>query len=87
MKTIYKYPIKAADEQSVQLPKGAKILCVQTQNGQPWLWAEVDTQVESVPFEIKVRGTGHPFDGSEGVYIGTFQLSGGALVFHVFEAA
>lgn len=86
MKTIYKYPLKVADTQNVVLPVGAKVLCVQTQNEVPCLWALVDN---TFPTEIRcfcTFGTGHEYTGMDLTYVGTYQLSGGELVFHVFEA-
>lgn len=84
----WKYPLPCAGSTEIPMPRGAKVLTVQTQNHQPVLWARVDTNewmFESRVFHI--RGTGHPFDGHEGEYVGTFQLEGGRLVFHVFEDA
>ena len=83
--TIYKYPIMTTDKQSIQMPLGAKILCIQTQNELPCLWALVD----DLPLEprcILIFHTGHPVPADKSLYyIGTYQLLGGQLVFHVFE--
>jgi len=38
-----------------------------------------------VPRTFAIYGTGHKHEHVEGTYIGTFQLDGGSLVFHVFE--
>jgi hypothetical protein len=84
MKTIYKYPILVVDEQTVIMPFGAEILTVQMQNGQPCLWALVDTSNPINQRHIQVRGTGHDCSDA-GRYIGTFQMENGELVFHVFE--
>lgn len=35
MKKIYKYRIEVTDDQNIEMPVGAKILTVQTQNGVP----------------------------------------------------
>ena len=87
MEKIFKYPIEITDKQSILMPKGAKILAVQVQNGNPCIWAMInpDTTVEEVA--IRVHGTGHPiYDSSNLEYIGTFQsIYGGNLVFHVFK--
>lgn len=87
MKTIYKYAIDVTDEQIVKLPANARILTVQVQGGTPCIWALVDTNevlIEDVT--IRVHGTGHPIDDSDNLdYIGTFQMHGGSLVFHVFR--
>lgn len=42
MKTIYKYEFETKDLFRVQMPRGAKIISVQTQNGTPCMWAIVD---------------------------------------------
>ncbi len=86
MKTIWKYSIETTDIQLVVMPKGAQILTVQTQNGLPCLWALVDTNSPNEQRLIRTHGTGHDVFGSQNLqYIGTYQLEGGALIFHVFE--
>lgn len=83
--TIYKFPLQIDDAQNVTMPQGAEPLCVQLQDGMPCLWATVDPKAAQVQRRIFIRGTGHPLTGSEGRYIGTFQMRGGALVFHAFD--
>lgn len=85
MKTVYKYPLFILDEQDIEMPDSANILTVQMQNGEPCLWALVDTSNHPSVRKILIRGTGHDADGM-GRYISTFQMKGGALVFHAFEA-
>lgn len=90
MITIYKYPLIVTDEQEISMPLGAEILTVQTQNGIPCLWAKVDTSRPVDVRGIQMYGTGHPMEsgageGEVGKYVGTFQLHGGSLVFHVFD--
>jgi hypothetical protein len=83
--SIWKFPLEIKGLQLQPMPEGAKILCVETQNGQPCIWAMVD---ESAPTEIRtieVFGTGHPIPRGEREYIGTFQMMVGGLVYHVFE--
>lgn len=86
--TIHKYPLHGSSLQKVALPSGAQLLTVQVQGDEPMLWALVYPNVRGVEVRsIRVYGTGHPID-VEPVrlrYIATFQLHGGALVFHVFE--
>jgi hypothetical protein len=60
MRTIYKYDLRTTDVQDIKLPKGARILCVQTQYSAPKLWAEVDTEAEEETRTIEIFGTGHP---------------------------
>lgn len=88
MKTIWKYPLKVVDQQTIRMPERAQILSVQTQNGTPCIWALVQPDAVLLPRTINTFGTGHPIDGNPGAFVGTYQLQGGALVlvFHVFEA-
>lgn len=84
MKRVFKYPLETTDEQTVHMPRGAHPLCVQVQGG-PCLWAMVDDQQPTEPRTIRVIGTGHPIPDADRLdYIGTYQLHGGALVFHIF---
>jgi hypothetical protein len=86
-KAIYKYQIEVTDEQTLTLPINAQILAVQTQWDSPCIWAMIDPkekQMEQVT--IRIWGTGHPIADSESLtYLGTFQMLGGQLVFHVFR--
>lgn len=86
MTTIWKFPIRVADEQSVRMPEGAKILHVGVQNETPCLWAMVESTAPQESRIIAMRGTGHPASGLEGAaFLGTIFMYGGQLVFHVFE--
>lgn len=87
MRAIWKFPLVVTDEQTVNLPKGAQALAVQVQHGQPCLWALVDPDAPIAAVGIRMHGTGHTIpDDLEGYsYIGTFQMMGGALVFHTFR--
>ena len=85
MKTVYKYPIIATDDIVINLPKGAEVLCVQTQGNEPFIWALVDPEEPLEPRRFRMAGTGHPIEETDLTYRGTFQLQGGALVFHLFE--
>lgn len=90
MHRIYKYPLIITDKQEIEMPKNAKILCVQAQNDMPCIWALVD-KYESAIGQTRTRtfytyGTGHDIGRPEILnYIGTYQLHSGALVFHLFE--
>ena len=84
--TIFKYPLGIIDIQIVQMPKNAKILCVQVQNNYVQLWALVnEAEPELQNREIAIYGTGNPVPSDAGEYISTFQYANGSLVFHVFE--
>lgn len=64
---------------------------MQIQHGEIQLWARVPTNkqreavAETYEQWIYMRGTGHDLESAEDAkYLGTVQLQGGALVFHVF---
>jgi len=81
---IWKYELTLNTE--LTIPEGAKVLTIQEQHGNPQIWFVVNPENEKVTRSFEIIGTGHSFDYDESKqYIGTFQLSGGALVFHVFE--
>ncbi len=86
MKTVWKYSIPVADLVCIEVPKGGKPLCVQVQHETACVWILVDTYQPHVTRQFRVLGTGHDIhpDGA-GDYIGSFQLAGGALVFHLFD--
>ncbi len=88
MRRVFKYPIvEIQDVVNIMMPKGAKVLTVQVQNGTPCIWAAVDpcqTYLEMRRFRI--AGTGHPIeDNIVDNYVGTIQKFDGKLVFHLFE--
>lgn len=84
--TIWKFQIETTDTQFVQMPKDATILCVQVQNGLGvCLWAQVDPSQPKENRCIEIFGTGHAIITANRRYVGTYQLSGGMLVFHAFE--
>jgi hypothetical protein len=85
MKTIHKFSLATTDYQYIELPVGSKILTVQPQGNDVCLWVIVDPEAAKNRKRILIFGTGHPMpDGIEDNYIGTYQLLGGQLVFHVF---
>ena len=84
MKTIWKYELQV-DRNEIEIPQGAAILSVQTQNERPCIWFELfaDNPKETRVFEI--FGTGHTLPNSPGRYIGTIQLMDGKFVGHIYE--
>lgn len=88
MKIIYKFPVKIEDLQTLKMPTGAQILCVQMQGQEPFIWALIDTQNIDKEYIFELYGTGHEIHydmGTERKYIGTFQTHGGQLVYHLFQ--
>lgn len=85
MRTIHKFPV-ASGLFHLPLPKGAKILTVQAQRGQPQMWALLDTDNDPERRSFVTFPTGGEMPTDTHLdYIGTFQLADGNLVFHLFE--
>ena len=83
---IFKYTITPADHFELELPIGAQILTVQTQYGVPCIWCLVNPNLSTEIRRFRMAGTGHPINEDFTlIYIGTFQMSGGQLIFHLFE--
>jgi hypothetical protein len=80
MRTVYKYPLKVSEH--IPIPKGGKILSVAEQNGEIFLWVEVDTTQEVEGRFFIVYGTGWMID-EESIYVGT--VHSGLLVWHIYE--
>ena len=84
MKTIYKYPLEVRECQQITMPQGAKILTLQIQNDELFLWAEVDTHEPRELREFVMHGTGQgPTTFDDLVYIATIQS--GPYVWHFYE--
>jgi hypothetical protein len=82
---IWKFTLLGADIQEVIMPKGAKILTVQTQHGNICLWALCNPLASKETRKVAIYGTGNPISGNCGTYISTFQMFGGDLIFHAFD--
>ena len=85
MNSIWKFPLNPNSPTLVEMPAGTQILSMQLQGGTPTLWALVDTEAPRVTRHFAIYGTGWEFDYSPGTHVGTFQMAGGSLVFHVFD--
>ena len=68
----------------VDMPKGAKIIHIQTQREIPCVWALVDPAVESETRYFFIVATGGDVPG-DGQYIGTVFQQGGLYIWHIFE--
>ena len=86
MNVVFKYPLAVEDVQDVEMHAKAAILAIHTQGETPCLWAVVDACQPKMKRRFRTYGTGHPMDDEKEFphYVGTYQLRGGALVFHVF---
>lgn len=92
MRVIWKYPVPIVDTFALEMPKGAEVLTVQVQGGDAQMWALLDPDRPKVERCFRLLGTGHPLGVGEvsdrfGRYVGTFQIAGGSLVWHLFEEA
>jgi hypothetical protein len=85
--TIWTYFLDTKDFNRIPMPDGATVLAVAVQGDQPCLWALVDPMASNMnaPRTFRTYGTGQAMPDNPGFYIGTYQLHGGSLVFHVFE--
>jgi len=83
MKTIYKYPIAITEEQEITMPQGAEVIHAGVDpQGNPCVWAMVDTRNEPEPMSILVYGTGAPMAYTPERHVGSF--NDGPFVWHVF---
>jgi len=87
MQTIYKYQIHVDDRQTVLMPRGARVLSVDVQRGVPCVWALIDTDSPEENRTFGMCGTGHPCPYDASQFVGTFQMHGGDLIFHLFDLA
>lgn len=88
-RTIWKYELPMAETTTVfAMPKGARILSVAEQGGQPFLWAMVNPNAEETTeriIRVAYTGTPHHPVVEDDRFIGTVLCLGGALVLHVFQ--
>lgn len=87
MLKIWKYEIYIKDEFTLQIPKGAEILSIDTQNDVGYLWILVDADKPFEDREFCLFGTGQSItiDRQDLYFIGTFHQGYGVLIWHVFE--
>ena len=83
-RVIWKFPLALAERQCIKLPRGAELLDVQVQDGVACLWAIVFPENDPVPVNLRIIGTGNPFELSKhSLYVGTFQTP--PFVWHLFQ--
>ena len=78
MKRIFKYPIVGMQ---LELPRGAKVLHVDLQDGKPMCWAEVDAQEKGTEV-YGVLPTGAEL-ANDDLHVGTWQT--GEYVWHLYR--
>lgn len=82
MRVVFKYPLKNLSKNTLEIPKYAKYLRVAMQNGNPFLWAEIDTDMPKVLRVFQVCATGQPIpDGF--LHVGSFE--DGMFIWHLYE--
>jgi hypothetical protein len=85
--TIWKYTLNAGTVNNIDMPLGAEVLSVETQEDDIVLYALVNSKEESQQqMEVRAYGTGHDIDVnlSDYNFLGTAKLYSGSLMFHVF---
>lgn len=82
---IYKYVLWPEPTNNILIPRDGKIISIQIQNDKPVMWVLVDPIKPEIKRTFEIIPTGLKFDYDCKEYIGTFQVDGGSLVFHVFE--
>ena len=81
---IWKFTFPIDDEFELLLPKHARVLHADMQDGISVLWAIVDPSQPRMPRRFAIRGTGHDLpDSRNRLYISTFQAP--PFVWHLFE--
>ncbi len=90
--SIWKFTLKEANEQQIEMPKGARVLSTEEQYGKIVLYALVDTLAEKETRTIWTFVTGHQIltghrvlDQAAGArFVGTVKMEGGLWMFHIF---
>jgi len=88
-RTIWKYTLAESAGQlrnciPLTVPEDTTFLSVGKQRGVYVVWADVDPSSLPVTRTILVRGTGHPFDGTESQFLGSIQDLNETFVTHFF---
>lgn len=88
---VWKFPFQLVDYQTIELPENAAPLTVAMQDDTLCLWAVCDqTETTYETRAFAVHGTGHAMYAAPVeylAYLGTVQLMGGSLIFHIFEVS
>lgn len=86
MSVVYKYCLEGGivDSQVMMLPRDAKILDLEEQEGRLYLWALTSFPQERIDRHLRIFGTGHELGGPKDdfEFIKTIHKHG--LVWHVF---
>lgn len=87
MTMIWKFTVPVHDEFTIEMPRGAQVLSVGVQYDDIVMWVKVNPEAPMVKKVFYLRGTGHLIliEDSHIRFIGTVQMAGGTLIWHVFE--
>ena len=85
--TVWKYTLAPAEEQILELPRGAKPVRVQNQNASMVMYWEVDNEQPKRKQKVFIVGTGQPLPKGDINYVDTVMLLQGTLVFHIYTRA
>lgn len=85
MITVWKYELNTNNNIVLEIPLGAELLDIQMQGNIPCIWVKVNTTEPLIHRTFRIVGTGHELPNTEIDYCGTFQMSDGMLIFHLFE--
>ncbi len=86
-RVIWKFPLPDDDTFTLDIPVKAWVLHVAVQAGIPTMWCMVNPQAKKAQVEFLRLGTGRVISKelvNECIYLGTFQLLEGYLVWHLF---
>ncbi len=81
---MHKFPMERyTTNQTLRMPRTAKIMSLQVQNGVPTMWAMVTLGDPMVDRNFETRDTGEDIPDGYREYVGTYVLT--EYVGHVFE--
>lgn len=83
MKKIYKYELGVDGQTTILKDRFSRILTVQTQNGWPHVWIEIDDNMPEVKIVFVAIGTGWELPQHDLEYAGTAQEEHG-YVWHYY---
>lgn len=82
MRTVHKFPVPITDSFTLDIPKSHKVVHLGLQDGEPFMWIEVDTDTDARGFVFHVEGTGHRV-APHTDYVGSLIMP--PFVWHVYE--
>ncbi len=86
MPAVFKYSVTRGTEHRLQLPQGARLLGIDLQQGQLYVWALVEPERPAVERLVRLYPTGANMRPDvRRTYIGTVIVNDGRLALHAFE--